>query len=127
MLGRRKLYNIFSYNNYNNKINLSLSLTKYHTMKMYRGSEDTSPRILNLCTRWRWSALRSGSFTPEERAPSTHWTGGWLDHRTGMNVVVNRLNPSAIIIIIIIQIIIIIIIITTTITTTTTLSAIKEF
>jgi hypothetical protein len=31
-----------------------------------------------------WSASRSGRFTPEEKAAGTHWIGGWLDPRTGM-------------------------------------------
>jgi len=37
-------------------------------------SEGIAPRILNLGTRWRWvvSSL-PGRFTPEERAPDTHW------------------------------------------------------
>jgi hypothetical protein len=26
----------------------------------------------------------------EERAPDTHWTGGWVLHRAGMNAVENR-------------------------------------
>jgi hypothetical protein len=26
-----------------------------------------------------WSASRPGSFSSGERAPSTHWTGGWMD------------------------------------------------
>jgi hypothetical protein len=26
-----------------------------------------------------WSASRPGRFTPGERAPRTHWIGGWVD------------------------------------------------
>jgi hypothetical protein len=25
-----------------------------------------------------WSASRPGRFTPRERAPGTHWIGGWV-------------------------------------------------
>jgi hypothetical protein len=25
-----------------------------------------------------WPASRLGHFTPEERAPGTHWIGGWM-------------------------------------------------
>jgi len=25
-----------------------------------------------------WSALRTGRFIPGERAPGTHWIGGWV-------------------------------------------------
>jgi hypothetical protein len=30
-----------------------------------------------------WSASRPGLFTTGERAPGTHWIGGWVDPRTG--------------------------------------------
>jgi hypothetical protein len=32
-----------------------------------------------------WSASRPGCFTPGERAPGTHWIGGWVDPRDGLN------------------------------------------
>jgi hypothetical protein len=32
-----------------------------------------------------WTALRFGRFTPGERAPGTHWTGGWIGPRTGLD------------------------------------------
>jgi hypothetical protein len=28
-----------------------------------------------------WLASRLGCLTPRERAPGTHWIGGWMDHR----------------------------------------------
>jgi hypothetical protein len=28
-----------------------------------------------------WSASRTGRFTPRERAPGTHWIGGWVGPR----------------------------------------------
>jgi hypothetical protein len=31
-----------------------------------------------------WSASRPGSHIPGERAPGTHWIGGWLDPRAGL-------------------------------------------
>jgi hypothetical protein len=37
------------------------------------------PRFLHLGTEW--SASRPGRFTPGERAPCTHWIGGWVDPR----------------------------------------------
>jgi hypothetical protein len=37
-----------------------------------------------------WSASRSGRFTPGERAPSTHWTGGWGDPTAGLDDVGKR-------------------------------------
>jgi hypothetical protein len=32
-----------------------------------------------------WSTSRSWCVTPRERAPSTHWIGGWVDSRTGLD------------------------------------------
>jgi hypothetical protein len=32
-----------------------------------------------------WSASRPCRFTPGERAPSTHWIGGWVGPRAGMD------------------------------------------
>jgi hypothetical protein len=32
-----------------------------------------------------WSASHPDSFTPGERAPGTHWIGGWVDPRAGLD------------------------------------------
>jgi hypothetical protein len=32
----------------------------------------------------QWSTSLLGRFTPEERAPGTHWIGGWVGLRTGL-------------------------------------------
>jgi hypothetical protein len=37
-----------------------------------------------------WSASRPGRFTPGERAPGTHWIGGWVDPRAGVDDVDKR-------------------------------------
>jgi hypothetical protein len=37
-----------------------------------------------------WSASRSGRFTTRERAPGTHWIGGWVGPRTVLDAVVKR-------------------------------------
>jgi len=37
-----------------------------------------------------WSASRSGSFTPKESAPGTHWIGGWVGPRAVLDAVVAR-------------------------------------
>jgi hypothetical protein len=36
------------------------------------------------------SSSRPGRFTSEERAPGTHWIGGWVDPRAGFEHVQNR-------------------------------------
>jgi hypothetical protein len=44
-----------------------------------------------------WSASRSGRFASREKAPGTHWIGGWVGSRTGLNHVERRnCNPSVI-------------------------------
>jgi hypothetical protein len=37
-----------------------------------------------------WSASRASLFTPKERAPGTHWIGGWVGPRAGLDAVVKR-------------------------------------
>jgi hypothetical protein len=37
-----------------------------------------------------WSALRPGRFTLRERAPGTHWIGGWVGLRAVLDAVVKR-------------------------------------
>jgi hypothetical protein len=37
-----------------------------------------------------WSASRPGRFTPGERDPGTHWIGGWVDPRAGLDGVEKR-------------------------------------
>jgi hypothetical protein len=37
-----------------------------------------------------WSASRTGRFTPSERAPDTHWIGGWVGPGAVLDSVVKR-------------------------------------
>jgi hypothetical protein len=37
-----------------------------------------------------WSASRPGCSTAGERAPGTHWKGGWVDPRAGLDDVEKR-------------------------------------
>jgi hypothetical protein len=41
----------------------------------------------------KWSDSRPGRLTPRERAPGTHWIGGWVSPRAGLDTVVKRI-PS---------------------------------
>jgi hypothetical protein len=42
-----------------------------------------------------WSASRpTCRFTPRERAPGTHWIGGWVGYRVGLDTVLMRKFPS---------------------------------
>jgi hypothetical protein len=37
-----------------------------------------------------WSASRPDRFTPKERAPGTHWIGGWVGPRAILDAGVKR-------------------------------------
>jgi hypothetical protein len=41
-----------------------------------------------------WSVSRPGHFILRERAPGTHWIGGWVGPRAVQNTVVKRKIPS---------------------------------
>jgi hypothetical protein len=41
-----------------------------------------------------WSASRLGRFTLREIVPGTHWIGGWVGLRVGLDAVVKRKIPS---------------------------------
>jgi hypothetical protein len=43
-----------------------------------------------------WSTSRPRRFSPGERAPCTHWIGGWVDWKAGMDIVAkgNISTPS---------------------------------
>jgi hypothetical protein len=74
------------------RVKLSLCLTSSalrHEGVWRSGCVD--PHFVDLRTGWR----RVVSFTPRplytrERAPSTHWIGGWVSHRAGLDDVEKR-------------------------------------
>jgi hypothetical protein len=41
-----------------------------------------------------WSAASPGRFAPRERAPATHWIGGWVGSRDVLDPAVKRKIPS---------------------------------
>jgi hypothetical protein len=41
-----------------------------------------------------WSVSCTGCFTPRERAPGTHWIGGWVGLRAILDKVLKRKIPS---------------------------------
>jgi hypothetical protein len=54
-------------------------------------STDSLTSALDGC---EWSAKRPGRFIPKERAPGTHWIGGWVCTRAVLEAVVKRKIPS---------------------------------
>jgi hypothetical protein len=73
------------------KVKLSLCLTKYYAMKAC-GQVDLQIHIFltSPLVGGEWSASRTGRFIPGERVPGTHWIGGWVDSRTGLDDVEKR-------------------------------------
>jgi hypothetical protein len=65
---------------------------KHHAVNTYGGEWRYSSTILDLCTRWRWSASRPGPFAPGDRAPGTHWVGGLVGSRVDLDAMENRKN-----------------------------------
>jgi hypothetical protein len=68
-----------------------------------------APRQVGVLGKWRYSsthfltsaldgsersASRPGRFTARERAAVTHWIGGWVGPRAGLDTVVKRKIPS---------------------------------
>jgi hypothetical protein len=41
--------------------------------------------LTSALVRGEWSTSRPGRFTFEERAPGTHWIGGWVGFRAGLD------------------------------------------
>jgi hypothetical protein len=74
-----------------------LFLTEHYTMKMHWGSGGIAHTFLIVALDGsEWSASCPGCFTPRERAPGTHWIGGWVGPRASLNTVVMRniLSPT---------------------------------
>jgi hypothetical protein len=64
------------------------------------GAEDGSGHffLTSALVGGEWSASHSGRFTTGERSLSTHWIGGWVDPRAGLDDVEKEkiLDPTRI-------------------------------
>jgi hypothetical protein len=70
-------------------------LAEHHAMKAYWESGGIDLRILaSARDGGEWSVSRSSRFTPRKSAPGTHWIGGWVGPRAGLDAVVKRKVPS---------------------------------
>jgi hypothetical protein len=73
-------------------VKLSLCLTNSALChKGVWGSRCVDPLFLtSALAGGEWSASRPSRFTPKERATGTHWIGGWVDPRAGLDYVEKR-------------------------------------
>jgi hypothetical protein len=63
----------------------------YHPTKMYGGAEvQLHAFLISALDEVEWSASRPGRFTPRERATGTHWIGGWVSLRVGLDAVTKK-------------------------------------
>jgi hypothetical protein len=77
------------------KAKMSLCLTKHHAMKTHWGVEVYLHAFLTSALHGgEWSASRAGRFTPREKAPGTHWIGGWVGPRAVLDAVMKRKIPN---------------------------------
>jgi hypothetical protein len=72
---------------------LSLSPTPWRRIGEWRYS--STNYLTSALDGGEWSASRPGRFTPRERAPGTHWIGGWVGFRAVLDAVVKRKIPSS--------------------------------
>jgi hypothetical protein len=64
-------------------------------MKTYVGADIESHVFLtSVLVGGEWSASGLGRFIPGERAPDTHWIGGLVGHRSGLDDVEKILEPT---------------------------------
>jgi hypothetical protein len=60
-------------------------------MKAYGGADiEIHSFLTSALVGGEWSASRPGRFTPGERACGTHWIGGWVEPKVGMDDVERR-------------------------------------
>jgi hypothetical protein len=63
-------------------------------MKAYWGSGSVAHSLTSALDGREWSASLPGRFTPRERAPGTHWIGGWVVPRAVLDAMLKRKIPS---------------------------------
>jgi hypothetical protein len=77
-----------------NKVKIKLSLCVFDWAPHHEGvlgSGGIASRILDLGTGWRWAVIfMPRPLCPQERAACTHWIGGWVGPRAGLDAVVKR-------------------------------------
>jgi hypothetical protein len=88
------IHNIFQEQELYKKVMLSQYLTNQALChEDVWGSGCIDPLFLISALDWgEWSASRPGRYTPGERASSTHWIGGWVVPRAGLDDVESTIS-----------------------------------
>jgi hypothetical protein len=63
---------------------------KHHVMNIWGSGGIAPPFLTSALDGGEWSASSHCLFIPEERAPGTHWIGGWVGPRAGLDAVETR-------------------------------------
>jgi hypothetical protein len=67
----------------------TFTLPKNYDTKAYRRNVWKTPYTLGL-DGGEWSSTRSRSFIPGHTYPGIHFIGGWVGHRVGLDIMVER-------------------------------------
>jgi hypothetical protein len=69
---------------------LSFNLASRHEGVLGEWRYSCKNSLISAIDGGEWSASRPGRFTHRERAPGTHWIGGWVGPRATLDAVVKR-------------------------------------
>jgi hypothetical protein len=80
------------------KVKLSLcffyNITPRHEGVLGEWRYSSTHSLISALDGGEWSASRPSRFTPRERAPGTHWIGGWVGPRAVLDAVLKRKKSS---------------------------------
>jgi hypothetical protein len=76
------------------KLSLCFNWAPRHDDVLGEWKHSSTHSLTSILDGGEWSASHSGRFTPRERAPSTHCTGGYVGPRAGLDAVMNTKIPS---------------------------------
>jgi hypothetical protein len=87
-VGFRKYNNNNNNNNNKGKVVPVLQVSTTPRRRIGEWMYSSTHSLTSAVDGYEWSASRPGRFTPRERAPGTHWIGGWVGPRAVLEAVV---------------------------------------